>query len=554
MTTSTAGTADGTTPENPWGLGDLLRAFKDFRVILLPFVLLLCALLINKGTLRFVPALWLLIPIVLAVSLWRVRAVAFDKSTIRLWQFIGFYSAIYSLLHYPLLPIAQHDALHIGLYALLLSMWVLSLAAGALCFWVPSLSVLPPSFLVWSNTMAGIIAGLPTTTYLDVQPLPEIALCIAFGLLIIRLYPRFQTSAEGSAAVAKFATLLPILAIVIHLANYFWSFMAKMRLHGPFGAWLTKNNPAYIYLVALDDGHILFSGLPAIVRYVFVLTDKFHPITNFLILTAQCAALVILLFPKRALIWLLLFFDVMHLGILFIAGANFWPWIILNVIITLVVASRDFQLPPRSLRLIAMGFMVVSPLFVAVARLGWFDTGANNKIFFLAVDESGQRHDVPANYFTFYSYSFGHMDYGAPDPDRAFATQSPNGGTADYGMFQAGRNCRVAELVRSGTYKRFDAGGLSTFIRNYHSLAMDFISTIGTFPYDFYPHHFYSPRSATADFLDLDKRRIVAYIYRMESVCLTFDSVGGLRRKLVNAAEFRIDLTPGAGEGRAGSK
>jgi len=133
-------------------------------------------------------------------------------------------------------------------------------------------------------------------------------------------------------------------------------------------------------------------------------------------------------------------------------------------------------------------------------------------------------------------------------------TQSPNGGAADYGTFQAGRNCKVAELVRPGTYKRFDADGLSAFVRNYHSLAMEFISTIGTFPYDFYPHHFYSPRSETADFLDLDKRRIVAYIYRIESVCLTFDSAGGLRRKLVNAAEFRIDLARGEGEGRAAGK
>ena len=170
MTTSTADAAHGTTHENPSVFGDLRLALKDFRVILLPFVLLLCALLINKRVLRFVPALWFLIPIVLAISLSRVRPVAFDKSTIRLWQFIGFYAAVYSLLHYPLLPIAQHDAFHIGLYALLLSTWVLSLAAGALCFWVPSLSVLPPGFLVWSNTMAGIIAGFPTTTFLDVQP------------------------------------------------------------------------------------------------------------------------------------------------------------------------------------------------------------------------------------------------------------------------------------------------------------------------------------------------------------------------------------------------
>ncbi len=75
-------------------------------------------------------------------------------------------------------------------------------------------------------------------------------------------------------------------------------------------------------------------------------------------------------------------------------------------------------------------------------------------------------------------------------------------------MFQGGRSCNVAELVRPGKYKRFDADGLSAFARNYHSLAMKFISTIGPFPYDNYPHHFYSPRSETADFVNLYKRRI----------------------------------------------
>lgn len=550
MTFSTAPLARSTRGTDRFGVTDLGLAFQDFRVIFFPFTILLLALFVNKTLLRFVPVFWILIPILLAAALSRVRMETVDKSTVRLWQLIGLYSAVYSLLHYPLMPIAHADTFHIGLYVVLLIAWIVSLVSGVLCFRIPSLSVLPPSFLAWSNAMAGVIAGFPITTFLDVQPLPEIALCIGYGLLIIRIYPRFNASPASSAAIGKFAALLPIIAIVIHLANYFWSFMAKMRLHGPFGAWLTQNNPAYIYLAALDDGHILFSGFPAAVRFAYELTDHLHLISNFFVLFTQAAALIILLFPKRALIWLLLLFDVMHLAILFISGANFWPWIFLNVIITVIVASRDFCLPPRSLRLIAMGFMVISPLFVAVARLGWFDTGANNKIFFQAVDESGKRYDVPPNFFTFYSYSLGHMDYGAPDPDGAFATQSPNGGAADYAMFQAGRSCHVAELVRPGVYKQFDAKDLSNFIRNYHSLALKLISVSGTFPYDFYPHHYYTPRAESADFRDLDKRRVVAYIYRRESVCLSFDATGP-QRKIVSAAEFKIDLSPEDREDRA---
>ena len=36
-------------------------------------------------------------------------------------------------------------------------------------------------------------------------------------------------------------------------------------------------------------------------------------------------------------------FDVMHVSIILIAGANFWPWIILNVIIVVVVKNPRFS-------------------------------------------------------------------------------------------------------------------------------------------------------------------------------------------------------------------
>lgn len=516
---------------------------SDLREIGRPFVLLLIALLASKIMAQLSPALWILIPIALAAVLSRARFTDDEKPIIRLWQLIGVYSAIYSILHYPLLPPAQDDFSHSGLYVLLLISWAASLAAAVLCFRIPSLSLLPVSFLVWSNAMAGIIADFPPTTHLDVQPLPEIAMCIGFGLLIGRSYPRLSQS----PAKANFPGLLLLIAIAIHLANYFWSFSAKMRLGGPFASWMTHNNPAYIFLVALDDDHIPISGFPAAVRWVYTLLNEFHVFSNFLILLIQAAAIVVLLLPKRALIALLLLLDLMHFSIILVAGANFWPWIILNIIITAAVMNANFRFPPMSLRLVATGFIVIAPIFVAVARLGWYDTGANNKIFLEAVDDSGRHYAVPSNFFTFYSYSFGHMDYGTPDPETAFATQEPNGGAADYALFRAGRTCNVKELMRSGGAKALDGARLSAFVRNYHRFALHIETVLGTFPYDYYPHHFAVPRSASEDFLNLDKRRIVAYMYRRESVCLSFGA-GGLERRLISSADFKIDLSAGDGD------
>jgi hypothetical protein len=57
----------------------------------------------------------------------------------------------------------------------------------------------------------------------------------------------------------------------------------------------------------------------------------------------------------------------MHFAIIVIAGANFWPWIILNLIIAFVV-TRDEMIRPIPIKLIATFFILISPRFVYVWR------------------------------------------------------------------------------------------------------------------------------------------------------------------------------------------
>src|SRR5262249_16797720 len=149
--------------------------------------------------------------------------------------------------------------------ALVLIFWVVSVLGGIFSFYVPSLSALPPAFLVWCNVAAKPITGLPITTDLDIMPLNEVSICIGLGLLIshatsqaIRLLSkrsnsRFVDSITNGLASSSFTGLLLLVAISIHLANYYCSFVAKVSLDGPFLAWLTKNNPVNMFLVALDD-------------------------------------------------------------------------------------------------------------------------------------------------------------------------------------------------------------------------------------------------------------------------------------------------------------
>ncbi len=544
----------------PW----LDRLSSDTVVTAAQFLLLLLALNLNRKLTDSHPAWWIGVPLVVAAALARVRFRETHRSVIRLWQLVGCLSALYSLFHYPLMPLVDDEVTTAGVYGLVLFAWVLSVASGVLCFRIPSVSILPPAFLLWVNLVAERITGLRTTTHLDVQPLTEVSVCIGLGLLVNQLYLLWNSRARGRLATERTAALLSepgagggfeglllLVAVGVHLANYYWSFYAKMTLSGPVGAWLRENNPAYIFLAALDDGHIVFADYPRLVAWLYASFDAAHLYSNFFILLFQAAALVAFFMSKRGLLALLLMFDVMHAAIILIAGANFWPWIMLNVIIAVVVAGCRLERQPVALRLAATGFILLAPHFIKVAMLGWYDSGANNKLYFEAVDRSGRHYNVPTNFFTFYSYSFGHMDYGSPEPASAFAIGSPNGSAQTYALFKAGRRCDVASLTQHSHLNEFDPGDLATFVRNYHRLALSIYSKLGVFPYDLYPHHFYVRSAADSDFYNLDKRDIVSYVYRRESVCLSYAD-GGLQRKMISAAQFTIDLEGATYVGQSG--
>src|SRR6185437_14799134 len=95
--------------------------------------------------------------------------------------------------------------------------------------------------------------------------------------------------------------------------------------------------------------------------------DLTHLLANVLILGAQVVAIAGFLITKRMLAALLIVFDAMHVAIAVASGANFWPWILLNVAITIVVLSRGYQLPNRFIGLASVVFILISPRVADVA-------------------------------------------------------------------------------------------------------------------------------------------------------------------------------------------
>ncbi len=490
---------------------------------------------------------WMVCALGLAGCMANTRYDRVSEPALRLWRLLAFVSGFYALIHYPLMaPLPSHAA-HVA-YAVLLGLWVLSLVSTIACLRIASLAIIPPTYLVWSSLTAARITGLPHANILDIVPLAEVSLCLAIGLALQRLFdwcrrqrwtPLFLQAASDTSE--QFVWIVLWLSICVHLANYFWSAVAKFELPGPVFGWVRYNNPAYIYLTALDDDHVLFQSYAGLTHLFLALLNNAHFVTNIVVFLAQAIAIVGLLLPKRLLLILLIIFDVMHLSIALAAGANFWPWIILNLAIASIVARKDYRQPAWPTAVGCSLFILASIHLVSVAYLGWYDTGANNKEFVLAEDRSGKRYYVSPNFFTFYSYPFAHMDYGVPDPQTAFAVGHPNGGAYSFKAMEDDRRCDVPALTAGNSEIPAPDPGLGPFIINYMALALRIERRTGLFPYNVYPHHFYERWTLMAPFNALEKDQIAAYIYRRESVCLSIVN-GDVRRRVVSSGEVRFEV------------
>jgi hypothetical protein len=500
------------------------------------------------------PLLWIALPTVLSFALLHSRVEKFEKGNIRLLQLIGTLSAIYSVTHYPLIPLSGNPQTAGSLYILLFTLWMISVLSGVFCYRYPSLALLAPTFLLWSKFAATIITGLQHEETLDVQPLSDVACCLAFGFTINRVLGlmTFRLSEMSAAArlssMESFAKVSLVTAISIHLANYFWSFVAKASLDNDPTAWVFHNDTSNIFLVASDNNHVLFSNHTELVSLIYQLIHLLHIPVNIFVFAIQGLAIIGFLLPRRGLIILVLAYDLMHVMIMVLAGANFWPWIMLNVAVAYVVANRSYLSSSWNLGLYSLVFILLATHVVNPARLGWYDTKVNNRMIVEAIDRNGKEYYVPTNFFTFYSYPMGLLGYwGTPGPAEAFWIGGPNGGAGSLWKVKAAEACDV-ELLRepdpfqSNPHEPLKTQEFSAYLKGYHALVLGVIDAIGVFPYNFYPHHFYDKSSlANEGFGDLDKRDIVAYIYRRESVCLSMVD-GALHRRVVSTAEYRVNV------------
>ncbi|MEM7252871.1 MAG: hypothetical protein AAF493_15755 [Pseudomonadota bacterium] len=427
--------------------------------------------------------------------------------------------------------------------------WGVAIGAALLTLWRPSWAFVVGFYLWWSKDLAIHITGLNIST-LTVFPLWQALMLSVIAAVMLKVLSsdgiqRFRFANEFNLkrlfeSKAHIADGIVFGVMCIHLANYFYSGWRKATLSGGFTSWVGENQPGNIFVVALDNQQI---GWIEWFDVAVQLLNAMNPITlllTFVILVGQLAAIIVFRW-RGTLIVFFLFADLLHLGIFMLVGANFGEWFLLNIALGVAIAFTRADIFSWRYAVLGAVIILTAPSAFTVARLGWYDSLANNKTVFLVEDAEGNRTTVPSSYFLYYSNKIGHMSFGHP-PGKYFPIATNGGVYQQRGLVEKARTCsfRPGES-RSPFADIWNAGAVTKFIKGYHQYALG-RSEDGRSPnYHLYWHHWYPPPSVHETFRAVDLRNIVAYVLKIESVCLRIED-NKIHRDVKYVNEFRIEL------------
>lgn len=435
---------------------------------------------------------------------------------------------LYNLLLFPDFPVI---AARLGGHAEagIRAAWCAAAVAAVLAWKRPAWLLFCAFYAFWIKQVAGWVTGFRFHTLLDVQPLYQMPAYLAIAVVVHRLLPRRPADTHET-----WQSILWV-AIAMHAANYFVAGAAKARLDGSFLEWPLHNDTANILLVALHNKQLLWGDASRLADAVVGgLWAVQRPLAVVLLL-AQLGVLAAFA-HKRLMLGLFVLFDLMHLGIFAVAGANFWTWFMVNLAIITAVARIPATAFDWKSGLVGAALIGIAPVLVKVTPLAWYDTRAVNSLYFEVVDDAGRTTRVPNTFFGFYSYPIAHMSFGLPPG--AYLPTSTNGGTPSSRVRVQAQQCRFSS-TESLFMKRWNAGAMQRFVQAYHRHVVAKANADGHWSNAVYPHHFWSALSVEQAFSQVDLRRITHYHLVIESACL--DTTGAVSQALYRN-EFTFDI------------
>lgn len=408
----------------------------------------------------------------------------------------------------------------------------------AVAGWWRVSAVFAAAALLWMlRELQTALTGFYFST-LDIRTAYEGVMLVALGTALILTAARRRRLAERLAldadAVEHASMLVLAAAIGQHLANYFYSALAKLALDGGPLSWVLDNQLYAGIPGALEKGTLLFAGSPAAITAVYNLMVTLALPMNIAAFALQLAA-PFAVKKRRWLIWTTVGYDLFHLAVYIALGLFFWKWIAINTIIVATLVRMDDDQWERLTRRTALVFLFGAPILFKTATLAWYDTPGFASPHFEAVLADGRRMTVPNSWFLTSSYqvSQGRMFWPAGEATGHF-NPSIWGSVLTHADLMAGRTCTLPAKTRAADVSYGTLAKLARYVRFQH-LRMEHWPV----SYRLLPHHHMPSPFVTDPFASVPPGAVARYDLVLESVCLSLDH-GRLRRHVLKRDDWPL--------------
>lgn len=418
-----------------------------------------------------------------------------------------------------------------------------ALAAAIVAIRRPVFLMLPSIHVIAGRVMAEHVSGLAVSVH-DIIYLAEGGIFMGLGAIAYHTLLRSDTSLSDETR-ASFSRCVAFVAIGFHLANYFWSGIAKVILPGRPLEWLYGNDVSKLLLVAVEKGVAPLATFPQALQVVHDAFAKGGLLGNGFVLGIQLLTIVSLL----RLNWMRIFalgYDALHVTVYVVGGILFWPWIWINGAILWALRGETDEGVGWGPKICAAVSILLAgvPHLGYTSWLGWYDV-ADTRV--VEVEAQARGSDkwvrVPISFFGAHAYSVSYTQLDRAEHAGHYSPGIPGIRYSDKTLHNDGKCLPPEPPKKEETAQEREKrlGFFKTFILNRHRDVLASQSTWGKYSYYFRLHHHVSNPLMYGAFHNLDLRDIASYRLVTRSVCLKLEK-GKLQRRIVKEDAYVVPV------------
>ncbi|MCT7590678.1 hypothetical protein [Aliarcobacter butzleri] len=269
-----------------------------------------------------------------------------------------------------------------------------------------------PLFILLAITIAAQLNfPLGLYSFTDEKPLWDTLILVSIFMFAKVMYKDLKTKH------------LIMLILSMHAANYFYPGFAKIYISPNGYEWTLFHDLHYFIINTYHRGWFNFLTEEQVFSFAEFIKN-FNLVSNIGTMILQLGAIFIL-FNKRLAIWLLIGFELLHIGVYLATGIFFWKWILLNLAIIWLVKRLDnecseYLFDIKSTRYLSFIIILLSPLYFKPVWLAWFNTKLNNNYYFTIETNGGDKYNMAYNDFSPYQKFFAFERYHQINKDEKF--------------------------------------------------------------------------------------------------------------------------------------